>query len=560
MKAIVHPILVLETCTRLVAYLVAWTIRAHRHLVRIESEFIRVPNSYALEAAALRRWRGQDDPAAAFLLHIFGGSPPGVHLTLEEMRRWIWFIISGLGIAEGIWALHFSLGGRADFHLVCSNATHLGGPLHNHHLIRRLQELAQQATEDLNTRRLAAGLLPIGCLTIEGRVYYPDLRIEILKVPSQETAPRLDLALPTDNMELPEVPTPEPLPVRPVPERTGPLPPINDPTAAPRGTGPANEPPSSSAAATAPDSAATFAPELPSTETAPRADLTPSNDDGASPEAPTPELPSPRLKPKPTEPLPEKSASPVAAGVTAGTKAPGSSNTASTPKLITAPPAPLEKQAPSPAVNWVPRELPRSETPDQPNHTPTANTVTSPKQPPVLSEPEPTEPLAEKSASPIAAGAPTGTKATASTNAAATDGAADTAPGLLKEPPTSQPKNSTAPATPAAKPDSQVPNYEWERRIRILAIVAAENEAYESARERRRREEAEKEYAENARSWTAEARHVIQKSNLECDPQLSASQEFIEAMNAVTARQEEPKRNPDASPPHRGRSDSRDRS
>ncbi len=478
MKAIVHPILMLETCTRLVAYLVAWTIRAHRYLVRIESEFIRVPNSYALEAAALRRWRGQDDPAAAFLLHIFGGSPHGVHLTLEEMHRWMGFIISGLGIAEGIWALHFSLGGRVDFHLVCSNATHLGGPLHNHHLIRRLQELAQQATEDLNTRRLAAGLLPIGCLTIEGRVYYPDLRIEILKVPSHETAPRVDFALPIDNVELSEAPTPERSPVRPVPERTGPLPPINDPTVAPRWTGPANEPSSSNAAATAPDSAAGT----------------------------------------PLEPV----------------------------------------KAPSPAVNCVPPELPRSETPSQANLTPTADTVTSPKQPPVCSVPEPApkKPLPGKSAAPIAAGAPTKTKAQASSTAAATDGATDTGPELLNKPPTSQPKNATP--SDAAKVDPNVPAYEWERRIKLLANLAAEDEAYASDR-KRRREEAEKQYLTNGKRWSAEARSFVSQPTPERDHQLQVVQDFIDAMEVTTSRMKERQRIREAPPQPRDRSDSMSR-
>ncbi|MBW7896131.1 MAG: hypothetical protein H3C27_13540, partial [Opitutaceae bacterium] len=178
MITVIHTIDVLEVCAQLVAYLVAWTIRAHRHLVRIDSEFIRVPNTYALEAAADRRWRDLDDAAAPILLHIYGGSPHGVHLPAEEMRRWMGALISGLGIAEGFGAVHYALGGRSDFHLVASNATLRGGPLFTPELRYRLRVLAQEATSQLNARLMAAGCLPIGCLTIEGLVYYPDLRVE----------------------------------------------------------------------------------------------------------------------------------------------------------------------------------------------------------------------------------------------------------------------------------------------------------------------------------------------------------------------------------------------
>jgi hypothetical protein len=162
----------------LTAYLITLRIRAHRFLARIDADFfgVAIRNMYALEAAAERRWRALRNIKAPALIHLCGGSSHGAHLTPDEMGRWLRYVISGLGIAEGIWAVHYSIGGRVDFHVLATNGTQLGGPLFGPDLLARVRALAREATEDLNLIRVAAGRMPIAAFTIDGQVYYPDMR------------------------------------------------------------------------------------------------------------------------------------------------------------------------------------------------------------------------------------------------------------------------------------------------------------------------------------------------------------------------------------------------
>lgn len=167
-----HLLWSLRRCFSLVSYYVTMGIRSHRDLARIDAHFVGVIDMFALEAAAEAAWLKLLDPAAAALVHFYGGSTHGAFLSDEETRRWINHVILGLGIQYGIWAAHYHVGGRFDFHILAANTTVDGRRLHTAELVLRVRTLAREATEMLNQARLAAGRLTIGNLTAEGEVYF----------------------------------------------------------------------------------------------------------------------------------------------------------------------------------------------------------------------------------------------------------------------------------------------------------------------------------------------------------------------------------------------------